>query len=156
MCWAQHDGQWFLKTSNKFGFKVANELNQKAIKSMGKIESRHIMNALGIKKGTIKSIHELLKFLNTGFDLGTPKGIMKYTFEILSDDEFLWSIKKCLIWELVKKAGNESDYVCCCDIRMSAWFDPLGFNVNKIVIKRFPDGDNICEFKFVVTEKKED
>ena len=51
MCWAQHDGQWFLKAMKRYGVKEGNSLNQEVISSMGKIEARHILNTLGIKKG---------------------------------------------------------------------------------------------------------
>jgi len=63
MCWAQHDGQWFLKTKIEFGIENANNLNKNVIRSMGKIEARHIMNSLGIHKGDIKSILKFLNFL---------------------------------------------------------------------------------------------
>ena len=82
--------------------------------------------------------------------------MMKYEYEILSDTEVLWRVKKCLIWDLVKKAGNESDYACCCDMRLSAWLVSLGVSIEEFPIKRFPDGDNMCEFKFIVNEIKED
>ena len=156
MCWAQHDGQWFLKTTKKFGFEVANELNQTVIKSMGKITSRYILNALGIKKGELKSSYEISKFINTVLDLVHPKPFLKYEIEILSDREFFARVKKCLIWDLVRKAGNESDYTCCCDMRMRAWLAPLGFNIDVFVLKRLPDGDKMCESKVVINEIKED
>ena len=59
MCWAQHDAQWFLKSKSNIGIKEANELNQKVVYSMGTIEAKHIMSALNIEKGSIKSISEL-------------------------------------------------------------------------------------------------
>ncbi|MFX1601410.1 MAG: DUF6125 family protein, partial [Promethearchaeota archaeon] len=65
MCWAQHDGQWFLKSKKKYGIKEANQLNQEVVFSLGKIEARHILNALGIKKGSIKTISEIFKIINT-------------------------------------------------------------------------------------------
>jgi len=48
--WAQHDGQWSLKTSRKHGYKEANRLNQEALFTMAKIEARYVLNALYIKR----------------------------------------------------------------------------------------------------------
>ena len=77
MCMAQWDGQWFLKSKRKYGMKEANELNNRVIFSMGKIEARHILSALGIKRGSIKSIPEMIKIINTFMDVIIPK-VMKF------------------------------------------------------------------------------
>jgi len=31
MCWAQHDGQWFLKSKRELGIQKANDLNKMVI-----------------------------------------------------------------------------------------------------------------------------
>ena len=147
MCWAQHDGQWFLKTIGKYGYEAANELNNRVIGSMGKIEARHILNALRIKKGSVTTIPEIFKIMNTFMDVIIPK-IMKFEFEELSDTEGLGIVNKCFIWEEVKKAGRASDHECACNSRHYGWLEALGVEGKIERIKRFPDGDDICIFKF--------
>lgn len=149
MSWAQHDGQWFLKTLRKYGFDVANELNERVISSMGKIEARYVLNALGIKKGTVKTIPEIFKIMNTFMHVIIPR-IMKFRFEVLSDTEGLGIVKKCFIWEEVKKSGRAAEHVCACNSRHYGWLEALGVDGKIIRVKRFPDGDDICIFKFVL------
>ncbi len=149
MCWAQHDGQWFLKSKRELGIERANGLNQKVIFSMGKIEAKHIMNALGVKKGTIKTIPELFKIINTFMDVIIPK-IMKFKFVVHSDKEGDGVVKKCFIWEEVKKSKKENEYICACMQRHLGWLDALGIEGEEIAVKRFPDGDNECILRFII------
>ena len=149
MCWAQHDGQWFLKSKRELGIEIANGLNQKVIFSMGKIEAKHIMNALGVKKGTIKTIPELFKMINTFMDVIIPK-IMKFKFVVHSDKEGDGVVKKCFIWEEVKKSKKENEYICACMQRHLGWLDALGIEGEEIAVKRFPDGDNECILRFII------
>ena len=65
MTMAQWDGQWYLKSKKKYDIEEANELNQRVVFSIGKIETHHILNALGITQGDIKTIPELFKMMNT-------------------------------------------------------------------------------------------
>jgi len=153
MCFAQMDGQWFLKMIRKYGLKDANEMNKRVISSMGKIEARHLLNALRIKKGAINSIPEVFKIMNTFMDVLIPK-IMKFRFEVLSETEGLGIVKKCFIWEEVKKSGRESEHECACNSRHYGWLEAIGVNGDIIRVKRFPDGDDICIFKFVLNKSK--
>ncbi len=153
MCWAQHDGQWFLKSKRELGIKEANDLNKKVISSMGKIEAKHIMNALGIKKGTIKTIPEVFKIMNTFMDVIIPK-IMKFKFVAHSDKEGVGIVKKCFIWEEIKKSKKENEYDCACMLRHLGWIEALGIEGEEIAIKRFPDGDNECISKFIIKNNK--
>ncbi|MFX1276429.1 MAG: hypothetical protein ACFFBP_15875 [Promethearchaeota archaeon] len=149
MCMAQWDAQWFLKSIKKFGIDIANEMNQTVVSSFGKIEAKHILNALGIKKGTIKTIPEVFKIMNTIMDVIIPK-IMKFKMVIHSDTEGDGIVKKCFVWEEVKKANNENNYVCACNFRHRGWMEAMGIDGEIIPMKRFPDGDDECIFKFIM------
>jgi len=154
LCWARHDGQWFLKSKRKYGMKEANKLNQKVIFSMGKIEARHILNALGIKKGTIKSISELFRIINTFMDVIIPK-VMKFKFFARSNNEGVAIVDKCFIWKEVQKSKKSSEYECACNFRHRGWLEAMGIKGKIIPVKRFPDGDNKCEFKFILNENND-
>jgi hypothetical protein len=149
MCWAGHDAQWFLKTKEKHGIDEGNEMNQRVIHSMGKIEARHIMSGLGIQKGAIKTIPELFKLMNTFMDVIIPK-VMKFDFIVDSEIEGRGIVKKCFIWQMVEKSKAESQYSCACNHRHRGWLKAVGVNGKIIPLKRIPDGDEICEFKFVL------
>lgn len=147
LCWAQHDGQWFLKSKKELGIEITNKLNQLVISSMGRIEAKHILNALGIPKGTLKSIPEVFKIMNTIMQVIIPK-IMKFKFNIISEKEGDGVVKKCFIWEEVKKSKGEQEYFCACNYRHRGWLDAIGVQGEITPLRRFPDGDNECVFRF--------
>lgn len=151
MCWAQHDGQWFLKSKRDLGVEDANALNMKVISSMGKIEAKHVMNALGIKKGTIKTIGEVFKLMNTLMDVIIPK-IMKFKFVVHTDNEGDGIVKKCFIWEEVKKSNGQDQYFCACNNRHRGWMEAIGIEGEILPLKRFCDGDDECVFRFKMKE----
>jgi len=151
MCWAQHDGQWFLKTKKEFGIEKGNNLNKNVIRSMGKIEARHIMNALGIHKGDIKSIPECFKLFNTFMNVLIPK-VMKFKFYVESNNEGLAIVEKCFIWKEVQKSRKENEYICACNSRHRGWLEAIGVNGKIIALKRKSEGDNTCEFRFKLSQ----
>lgn len=150
-CWAQHDGQWFLKSKKGIGIKEANELNQNVLMSMGKIEARHVLNALGIEKDSINSMSEIFKIMNTFMNVLFP-GIMKFKFIVHSKTEGVGIVKKCFIWKMVEKSGEESEYSCACNFRHRGWLKAMGVNGDIIPISRISNGDKDCQFKFVLKD----
>jgi len=149
MCWAQHDGQWFLKSKKKYGINEANHLNQIVVFSMGRIEARHILNALGIKKGSINTISKLFKLINTFMDVIIPK-IMKFKFFVHSETEGIALVEKCFIWKEVEKSNESVEYKCACNFRHKGWLEAMDVKGEIIPLKRISNGDKICEFKFVL------
>ncbi|MFX1589511.1 MAG: DUF6125 family protein [Promethearchaeota archaeon] len=150
MCWAQHDGQWFLKSKRRFGIETANNLNKEVIRSMGRIEARHILNALGIHKGDIKSIPQLFKIFNTFMEVLIPK-VMKFKFFTKSENEGFAIVEKCFIWKEVQKSKKEGEYVCACNSRHRGWLEAIDINGEIIAEKRISKGDNICKFCFKIS-----
>ena len=151
MCWAQHDGQWFLKSKNNYGIKEANQINQNVISSMGRIEARHILNALGIRKGSINTISEVFKIMNTFMDVIIPK-IMRFKFLVHSETEGTALVEKCFIWKEVEKSKESLEYKCACNFRHRGWLKAMGVNGEIIPLKRISNGNNVCKFKFIVKE----
>jgi len=153
MCWAQHDAQWFLKTKKDRGFEEANQLNLRVISTIGRIEARHILNALRIKKGSIKTIPELFKVVNTIMDMVFPK-VVKLKLIVQSDQVGVILVKKCVYWQEVKKAGVENEYICVCTNRTQSWVDTIGIKGELKTLKRFSDGDDRCLFEFKLNKEE--
>ena len=118
---------------------------------MGKIEARHIMMGLGIEKGSIKTVPELFKLMNTFMDVIIPK-VMNFEFIVDSITEGRGIVKKCFIWQMVEKSKTESEYFCACNYRHRGWLKAVGITGEIIPLKRISDGDDICEFKFILKE----
>ena len=151
VCWAQHDAQWFLKSKNKFGIERANELNQGVVFSMGKIEARHVLSALNIQKYSIKSIYEVFKIINTFMYVFFP-GIMDFQLVPLSDSEGVGIVTRCYVWEEVKKSRGEAEYICACNFRHRGWLEAMDVKGKILPVKRVPDGDDLCEFRFILQQ----
>lgn len=153
MCWAQHDSQYFLKAKKEFGIEAANQLNQKVIFSMGKIEARHVLTGLNIQPGSIKSIPQIFKVMNTLMDLITPN-VMKFRFLVQSETEGFGIVEKCFFWNMVQKSKAESEYICACNFRHRGWLEAMGVQGEIIPLKLLSKGDEMCQFKFVLNPTK--
>ncbi len=151
MCWAQHDAQWFLKSKNEVGVDEANLLNRKVIYSMGKIEARHILNALNLAKGEVKSVQEIFKVMNTIMDVYFPN-IMQFKFLANSSKEGTAVVESCFIWDMVRQSGGEGEYICACNSRHQGWLDATLDNGKIEVLKRISNGDDMCIFRFIMEE----
>jgi len=151
LCWAQHDAQWFLKSKNKFGIEKANEVNQEVVFSIGKIEARHVLNALGIQKYTIKSVLDVFKIMNTFMYVFFP-GIMDFQMIPLSETEGAGVVYTCYIWEEVRKSKGEAEYLCACNARHRGWLEAMGVKAKILPIKLISDGDDSCEFRFILQQ----
>lgn len=147
ICWAQHDSQWFLKTMKKHGTEEANRMNHEVIFSMGKIEARHVMNALNLKKEDINKMYDIFKTMNTFMDVFFP-AVMKFRMIIHTDKEGVGIVDKCYIWEEVKKSKGESQYVCACNARHRGWLAAMGVEGIIEPVQLIPRGDKRCEFRF--------
>ena len=147
MSWAQHDSQWFLKSIREHGIENANQMNKKVISSVGKIEAKHILTALAVKKGSVKTIRDVFKIFNTIMDIVIPK-VMKFKMIVKNDNEGIGIVNKCFIWKEVEKSKGEKQYECACNFRHRGWLDAMGVKGGITVIKRFSDGDDRCEFIF--------
>lgn len=135
------------------GVDQGNQLNQEVVFSMGKIEARQVLNALNIEKEKIVSIADFMEIANTMMDVLFPP-VMKFDFFALSEKEGVARVEKCFIWEEVKKSKGESEYVCACNARHRGWLAAIGVNGRIEKIKFIPDGDDVCEFRFVLESKE--
>ena len=149
LCWAQHDAQWFLKSKRRYGIEQANELNQEVIFSMGKIEARHVLNALNIPEHAPKSIPEIFKIMNTFMYVFIPE-IMEFDMVPVLETEGVGIVNKCYVWEEVRRSKGESEYMCACNFRHRGWLEAMGAKGKILPVKRIPDGDDACEFRFIL------
>jgi hypothetical protein len=149
LCWAQHDAQWFLKSKRRLGIEGANELNQEVITSMGRIEARHIMNALGIPRDAVRSIPEVFRMMNTFMHVIAPE-IMQFDMVAVNEAGGVGLVDKCYVWEEVRRSKGESEYTCACNHRHRGWLEAMGFRGKILPVSRISDGDERCEFRFIL------
>jgi hypothetical protein len=92
------DGQWFLKTKDRFGLDVAMEMNEAAVRSIGKIECRMLKQLLG--KEQIASCRDLIEAQQTFAGEQIPWRIHE-----LSDDRMVIERPDCMLWREAARAG---------------------------------------------------
>ncbi|MGD0765224.1 MAG: DUF6125 family protein [Dehalococcoidia bacterium] len=120
--WIAHDGRWFLKIAEEFGFDTANRINQAIIRSMGKKEAKELMIRTGAR---IANIDDVKRFLEMGGDIYWPEE-HKREMEVIGDSVILGRVLQCYVWSNVNKAGGLSAYRCAAVIRFRGWVDAFG------------------------------
>lgn len=148
LCWAQHDAQWFLKSKRRHGTEEANRLNQEVLSSIAKIEARHVLNALGIRR-EVRTIPEIFKVMNTFMHVFVPE-VMEFEMAAVSDAEGVGIVNRCYVWEEVKRSKGEAEYICACNVRHRGWLEAMGAKGKILPVSRLSDGDERCEFRFVL------
>ena len=142
--WVAHDGRWFLKIAEEYGFDTANRLNQTIIKSMGKKEAKELM----VRTGTeIENVSDFKRFMNMAGPLYWPEG-HEYEIEIAGDDLMVGRVLKCYVWENSKKAGALGLYRCAAPTRFRGWLEGLGVTGEVIATKECDTCNGSCEISF--------
>ena len=138
------DGQWFLKSSEKFGMKQAIILNQTVGKSVQRLVARMSLKAWKMKKA--------LDFEDAGRMI---RGILdwsqghswKTNFEIARESINI-EVIRCPLYEGAKQANLERiDQACLnCEEVWSIWIDTLlpGQKVNAKHLSKMSEGTNSC------------
>ena len=75
---------------------------------------------------------------------------MKFKFFFNSEKEGSGIVEKCYIWKEVEKSKEASEYECACNFRHQGWLQALGVNGKIVPLKRISEGDEVCEFNFIL------
>jgi len=157
--WLSHDGQWFLKTKDRFGLEAAMELNEAAVRALGKIEMRRLLKLTGLAE--INDCGGLARMLATFWAIrGVPAD--RAVYRHVSPDRLEMGLRSCLIWEMARAAGMEGMGIGTLPgcrgfrARMQGWSEALSREYEFFVAEERP-GDPaaglVCEH-VVVRRKK--
>ena len=67
-----------------------------------------------------------------------------------SDTEGVGLVRKCYVWEEVMRSKGEAEYICACNDRHRGWLEAMELKGKILPVKRIPDGDDACEFRFIL------
>lgn len=140
------DGQWFLKSVEKFGLEEAIELNALVRTAFGRIEMRTLLKAVGKKQAD--DLTDALRMIATHTELLLGAGVKADYYS--GDDVARVVVHRCTAFEGAKRANlPRQDQACVtCETLWDAWFDTL-LPQAKITV-RYPQrqgkGDPVCEF----------
>lgn len=140
------DGQWFLKSVEKFGLEEAIELNAMVRTAFGRIEMRILLQAVGKKHAD--GLPDALRMIATHSDLLLGPGV-RADYQ-MGDGMARVLVRRCAVFEGAKRANlPRQDQACVtCETLWNAWLEIL-LPETKISVQypqRQGKGDPICEF----------
>ncbi|MGA2285958.1 MAG: hypothetical protein ABSG55_06790 [Dehalococcoidia bacterium] len=142
--WVAHDGRWFLKTAEEFGFDIANKMNMIVVKSMGKKEARELMTRTATEIASASDLKEFIEMAGPLYWLEQHKT----EIEIRADDFMVGRILHCYVWDNVRKAGGLSTYRCAAPTRFRGWMEGLGVPAEVIGTGECDTCNGSCEISF--------
>jgi hypothetical protein len=122
--WYDHDARWYAAVADAVGIEVANRLNARALRALGKAEMRRLVVGLGV--GRPSSIQELVSLLETARDLYVPPPLMELHFRIADDSSYEMEVEECFVARNVVKARVARRYMCAVPERVVGWHEALG------------------------------
>jgi hypothetical protein len=143
------DGQWFLRSVEKFGLEAAIDLNAIVRSAFGRIEMRTMLKAIG--KTQADDLADALRMIATHTDLLLGPGVRADYH--LDQDRARIIVRRCAAFEGAKRANLERQDQACvtCETLWDSWFGALLPEAQIDV--RYPQrqgmGDSVCEFVVV-------
>lgn len=127
--WYSHDARWYAQVADSIGFEVANRLNGRVVRALGKAEMRRLLARLGVERPS--NIEELVALLETARDLHVPPPLMKVQFRIVDDSSYEMELEECFVARNVVKARMARHYLCAVPERLVGWHEALGLPLRK-------------------------
>jgi hypothetical protein len=127
--WYDHDARWYAAVADAVGIEVANRLNARVVRALGKAEMRRLVAGLGV--GRPSSIEELVSLLETARDLYVPPPLMKVRFHIVDDSSYEIELEECFVARHVVKTRMARKYLCAVPERVVGWHEALGLPLRK-------------------------
>ena len=145
--WILHDGRWFLKSVEQFGFDTATKLNLEVVKSIGKTEMKQLLAETGY--GEIGNIEDLKTLMEIASSLYFPAE-HKYEFEVVDDNTFVGRVLECYLYKMLSKAGTTGIHQCGAKVRFDSWVEAMGLEGEVINEKNTDNCNGTCEIVFKV------
>ncbi len=145
--WLLHDGRWFLKSTTRFGFDTATELNLEVVESIGKTEMKQLIAETGF--GDIKNIDDLMALMELTAPLYFPPE-HKYEIKVIDDSTMLGRVLECYVHRMVSKAGTTRIHQCAARLRFDSWLKGMGLNGEVINEKNTSNCNGTCEIIFKI------
>jgi len=143
--WLLHDGRWFLKSVEQFGFDTATKLNLAVVKSIAKTEIKQLLAETGF--GEVRNIEDLKALMEIASPLYFPEE-HKYEFEVVDNNTFVGHVLECYVYKMVTKAGTTDIHQCAARLRFEFWCEAMGFDGEVINEKNTNNCNGTCDIVF--------
>jgi hypothetical protein len=145
--WLLHDGRWFLKSAEQFGFDTATKLNLAVVKSIARTEMKQLLAETNF--GVVRNIKDLQALMEIAALLYFPKE-HKYKFKVVDNNTFVGHVLECYVYEMVSKAGTTAIHQCAAKLRFDSWYNAMGLNGEVINEKNTDNCNGTCEIIFKI------
>jgi hypothetical protein len=143
--WLLHDGRWFLKSVERFGFDTATELNLAVIKSIARTEMKQLLAETHF--GEIRNIKDLQALIEIAALLYFPQE-HKYEFKVIDGNTFKGYVLECYVYKMVNKAGTTAIHQCAAKLRFDSWCQAVGLDGEVTNEKNTDTCNGTCEIIF--------
>jgi len=145
--WLLHDGRWFLKSVEQFGFDTATKLNLAVVKSIAKTEMKQLLAEAGF--GEVRNIEELKALMEVASPLYFPEE-HKYEFKVVDNNTFVGHVLECYVHKMVSKAETTDIHQCAAKLRFDSWCQAMGLDGEVINEKNTNNCNGTCEIIFKI------
>jgi hypothetical protein len=145
--WLLHDGRWFLKSVEQFGFDTATKLNLTVVKSIARTEMKQLLAETSF--GEVRNVEDLQALMETAALLYFPKE-HKYEFRVVDSNTFVGHVLECYVHKMVSKAGTTAIHHCAAKLRFDSWCQAMGLNGEVINEKNTINCNGTCEIIFKI------
>ena len=145
--WLLHDGRWFLKSVEQFGFDTATKLNLAVVKSIARMEIKQLLSETDF--GEVRNIKDLQGLMEIAALLYFPKE-HKYEFEVVDNSTFVGHVLECYVHKMVSKAGTTAIHQCAAKLRFDSWCQAMGLDGEVINEKNTNNCDGTCDIIFKI------
>jgi hypothetical protein len=145
--WLLHDGRWFLKSAEKFGFDTATELNLAVVKSIARTEMKQLLAEINFK--VVRNIKDLQALMELAALLYFPEE-HKYEFKVVDSNTFIGYVLECYVYKMVSKAGTTAIHQCAAKLRFDSWCQAMGLDGEVINQKNTDNCNGACEILFKI------
>ena len=145
--WLLHDGRWFLKSVEQFGFDTATELNLAVVKSISRTEIKQLLAETGF--GEVRNIEDLKALMGIASSLYFPEE-HKYEFKVVDNNTFVGHVLECYVHKMVSKAGTTGIHQCAAKTRFDSWCEAMGLDGEVINEKNTNNCNGTCEIIFKI------
>jgi hypothetical protein len=145
--WLLHDGRWFLKSVERFGFDTATKLNLAVVKSIARTEIRQLLAETNF--GEVRNINDLQALMEIAALLYFPEE-HKYEFEVVDSNTFVGHVLECYVHKMVSKAGTIAIHQCAAKLRFDSWCQAMGLAGEVINEKDTSNCDGTCDIIFKI------
>ena len=143
--WLLHDGRWFLKSVERFGFDTATKLNLAVVKSIARTEMKQLLAETDF--GEVSDIQDLRLLMEIAALLYFPEE-HKCKFKVVDNNTFVGHVLECYVHKMVSKAGTAAIHQCAAKMRFDSWRQAMGLDGEVINEKDTSNCNGTCEIIF--------